>query len=706
VLNALRAGVTAGNAEGRVKLTAHALKALVNDNPYLVMDTVPLQVDPGRSSDARRFVAHHLVRIGDAARSSGVSTTTLLGWVNPVPGVVGARIVSALLVSAQDVEPTVMVEHVASRLVDDPSGDERDLIRRILSGDDAEVLAAAADAWAAAFGDPPAADVPPVDPDDPSSDAARVWRWWGIVPAECVAAWKAAMAPIVAKRGHPDPGRFDIPREEFRWDPEGPSPVPVEALAETGGVEAAEVVASWTPDADNEDPDRSRLRLARAFERATQQRLVDWSKQADAIVATLDDPLPIAYFLRAVTYSQTDLTEAADAIVAAMVFVIDRIHTNAWSGLGSGRPRSDLVNHLADLTSKVARNQAVTVSEPAFEQLWAFTTTAALDVPSGETTMGGFDYDPTGLTAAINEPWGRSLEAVLVLAARGYRDSGTAPTGLPGFLDDVQQVTGTAARHLYAILVDRLPLLNALAPQWFDTNIDYLIPTSNDGDIALIGVISRNQPTIALLNRFRDRILTLTGDHPEPCVRWLLSGAFATLPGYMITDVISAAAGHVDAAGELCQQSAYHVQDEPADSDSLAIAVTWWQAVLDDGTLPREALQKLGHWAFVTNIAPAAYLPLMRDTLAATGGVIDNPIEVAERWRTDANPVASMPILHALLGHGEPWEQGYIASIVVDCLRAAASESLDIDQTTTFMSLRAALIDRGQFDAVDVTLST
>jgi len=708
VFNALRAGVTAINAEGRVKLTAHALKDLVNANPYVVMDKVPLSVDPGRSNDERRFVAHHLVRIADAARSQGVTTALLLEWVSVVPGTVGARLISALLVSAQDLEPAVMIQHVVSRLADDPSGDDRDLIRRILASKDAEVHAAAVGAWSAALGDPPGADAVPVDPGDRRTAEARVWGWWGILPHECVAGWEAALSPIFAKRGHPDPGRFDIPLEQFQWDPEGSSPIPTAVLVETDGVDAAAAVAAWQPNADDQDADGSRRALGRAFERATEQRLPDWIGQADTIVATLNAPLFVAHFLRAVTNANPNgaLVGASGPLTAAMIKVIDNIDGDTWRDLDTDRVRGDIVNHLLDLTSKLAGNPTAILPEDVFTRLWAFATASALHTPDdGYTPMGTFEKDPTGLTAAINEPSGRAAQAVLALAAHRYRDTGAPPDDLPAFLDGARRQTGATSPYLHTILVYRFSTLIVLAPKWVDANIDYLIPAGNHGDTAVLEVISHNRPTPALLDRFRSQILALTGDHPESCVYWLLTGAFWRRPGYAVTDVIHAVSSHVDATGELCQQIAFLVQDEPAGSDHLTVAVTCWRAVLDDSTLPREALHKLGHWAFVTNVDPTEYATLMRDTLTATGGIIDNAHEVAERWRTDHNPVASMPIVHALLGHGEPWEQGHIAAAALDCLRAAAAEPLDNDETTIFMSLRDALIDRGQFDAAVITLN-
>lgn len=695
VLNALRDGATIENVRGRTLLIAHGLRNLIEGRPVLFLDVVPLSTDPGSRGEAENLVAYNLLRLADAARTFGYSTEDMRAWFDPVPNKLGSRLVSQLLCAA-DAAMVDRIAHIATCLERDPAGDERDLVHLIRDEADADVRADAVATWATALG------VPSAEPDGWAE--ARVWRWLGILPDECFTAWNDALRPLIDEHGRADPSRLDIPTRSLNVNGTDSSPITAADLAAASGADAVRRVNAWRPEQDDQLSGQHRRHLASAFERAAEQRLADWAGEADAIVAELNDPVMVVRFLRALAAGGPVIRAHLEPITRAMRQLIENLAADAWPDLGPGRPRTELEGELGTLTTNIAQSRDIALDDATFDTLWNFTTSTSLVRRDEHDPVGDFANDPLGRNAALNEPWGKNLEAVLALAAHRHRNLGSTSPGLVAHLDRVRATTGLLGRDLHAIIAVQLPFLLTVAPEWAHSNFDYLVPDGEDGDTVLLTVVERNRPVGALLERWRERLRRLAPTHPEPCLRWLLVGAFWRRPGYTIDDIIDAVGNNAGAATELCRQISSLVQDEPAQSEALAAAITYWQAILDSTTVPTEALRALSGWALVTNIDDRDYLPLMMHTLAKTGGELEDPMDVADHWREHDNPIQHLPLLQRLLPVGEPWQQAYVAQSIVECLRAAAARPLKSEDTIAMRNLRAELIDRGHFNAHNVTI--
>ncbi len=91
---------------------------------------------------------------------------------------------------------------------------------------------------------------------------------------------------------------------------------------------------------------------------------------------------------------------------------------------------------------------------------------------------------------------------------------------------------------------------------------------------------------------------------------------------------------------------------------------------------------------------------LLHRTLELTEGLIDYPIEVADRCKVAPPSELTLAALLLLLSRGEPWERDYIEGAALDVLRRATSQSIDYDVAP----LRTRLIELGRHEAADIAL--
>ncbi len=164
--------------------------------------------------------------------------------------------------------------------------------------------------------------------------------------------------------------------------------------------------------------------------------------------------------------------------------------------------------------------------------------------------------------------------------------------------------------------------------------------------------------------------------------------------------VISAFSDDSAALRTAAKDMAALVQNADSDSPGLAVAVEFWQAMLDADRqiVPVDILPALGRWAFVLGIDDTRWLDLMSQTLQLSGGLIDYRIEVADRCVSEEPTSKHLTVLHQLLGSGEPWERHYVEGAALDVLRAAARQPVGPE----FVRLRTRLIELGQHDTADV----
>jgi hypothetical protein len=702
----LAAGLTADNAEERIRLVTVKLRNMAHSESmrYHILDTISLTAELDNLDDALRVSAHYLVRLARRAREISVDTSALLDWTRTVPNELGARLTCQLLAGATDVPAASKIDHIAIRVASATvTGDDRDLVTDILTEE--TTLPDAVAIWSAAVGTPsPAPEHSDTDDHPLPRDWIRVWQWSVILPAECVTSWQPAIAAVTEQHGEPDASALDTPFPRGGWRMEDNSPIPTQDLAQMGPAAAAAALAAWRPDINDPHPDESKYDLARAIERAAEQHPDEWVAHADKIVATLNDPVYVAHFLRVLTDSKLDVAPHAESVLAAV-----KLTSAAWASTApTGKPatdrtQTDLATFTADLIARLADTGAALSAD--FADLWAFTTALTLAHPEEHSLS-----DPLGegdaLNSAMGQPWGKGFYALLALAAWQHRTDKQIPPGLPDLLDAVITIPGAVGLELRAIIAERRPLLEMLVPEWLGQNATTLFGDDMSGQATFDITVRWARPTSWFLNRYRDRLARAARRGSERAVHYLLIGAFWQKDSYAIDEILDALRSAEGALGELCEQMAWLLQDPEPGSTAIQQATGFWRAVLDaDRTLvPVGPLVKLGRWAFVTNIDSHAYTDLTTRTLQTTNGAIDYPMEVADRWRTLGKPNQSLGILLALLGHGAPWERDYVERSAVDCLRAAAATAREVGAVEAFNLLRSRLIERGQYDATEISL--
>ncbi|MFD4814836.1 hypothetical protein, partial [Streptomyces sp. NPDC058418] len=198
----------------------------------------------------------------------------------------------------------------------------------------------------------------------------------------------------------------------------------------------------------------------------------------------------------------------------------------------------------------------------------------------------------------------------------------------------------------------------------------------------------------------RDDIIAAALRGAENAVASLLTGTLEGQRGYDIDTIITALREEPAVLSKAAEDMAFLVQDSPTDAPQMALAVQFWQALLDArrDVVPVEVLRCTGRWAFVTGLPDRTWSSLTAETLITTEGVIDYAIEVADRCETVPIPGASTRILLLLQGRGELWEQHHIGRVALNALRTLSASRPD----ENFSALRTRLIELGYDEAADL----
>lgn len=700
LLERLEAGLTSDNATERVQMVAAKLRRLAA-SPYVgwkVPDIAAITVPVDQDQDAVVILAHYFVRLATRARELGVSTTQLLEWASKIAGEIGERVTSQLLAGAEDIPLQVKIDHIKLR-IDSPTatGDDRPLIDDILSSNPPSELL---QPWANALGHPSPAPDGPLSASNVPRDWARAWRWSIILSASVMTDWQEAIAATTAIRGAPTANALGV-RAPSSWLISGTSPHSAEELSALPALQAAAHIASWRPGLQSRQDLVSARLLARELESVVMINLDAWTSDPIAIVTALREPVYVLHYFRALAESAGALVERAPALIEAAALVREA----RWTPTPIGdddfdyEPRWDGVDEaIVEFVAAVANANGRLDGD--LDRAWDWSLRQTRERPLAQEELA----DPLGegdaLASAINRPWGRGLEAVLAFAGWEYRNLGQIRAAFEELLDEVVLVPGAVGLEYRAILMSRRQLLEAAAPAWLDTHVDVLF---GDGPIGLATfdlTLKWGRPTSWFLRRFQSELLAAARRGAEHAVPWLLIGVLRQEEGYDAQGVIAGLRGNVAALRETAQGIALLVQDSSADAPELLAAVEIWRTLLqaDRQKVPRDALEASGRWTFVTGIDEHLWVDLTSQTLQLTSGLIDYPLEVADRCKVIQLPGPNLAMLLLMLGNGEPWERDYIESAALDALRRAADQPVD----QNFFRLRTRLIELGRHEALDI----
>jgi hypothetical protein len=697
LLDKLESGMTPGNAEKRTRMVAAKLRHAAREHgaDWIVLGIARLTADLGE--DDRQFlviISHYLARILVRARVLGVRSQRLLEWVTEIPGEVGERLTCRVLALADDISAQDKIDHVTRRLVSQTvTGDDRDLVDAVLAANpDSGHL----DVWTDALGSPSA---PPADPASLPEDWARAWRWSAILPGHLVTPWQIPIASVSALHGRVDPEAFDhrVPSSYAMW---GQSAYSQEELASLPVLDVARLIAGWRPDADSNRRMIGARELACVLESVVAADPREWVADATIVVATLREPIYVLHYFAALAGRAAEiLPQTGEIITAARLAATERWAPTVlgngdfdfepdWHRVGAAIV--DLITELADHDAPFAENLDIA---------WSWALAAIELLPDTGTDTSTMDDH---LHRAINAPYGRGLQAVISLAHWEHRNSTAIRPQFLETLDDLVHVTGPVGMEYRAILAWQRACLELIAQDWLDRSVDSLFRDNNFGPTTVDLTLRYGRYATTWLHRtLRDDIIAAALRGAENSVASLLMGTLAGEPGYDVDSVIKALREEPAALCQAAEDVAFLVQDSPADAPQLALAVQFWQALLDASrdVVSIEVIRRTGRWAFVAGLPDSAWSPLTVEALIATDGLIDFPMEVADRCETVPIPGDSTRILLLLQGRGEPWEQDHIGRVALSALRTLSTSRPDVN----FPALRTRLIELGYDEAADLS---
>lgn len=465
-------------------------------------------------------------------------------------------------------------------------------------------------------------------------------------------------------------------------------------------LQAAELVASWRPDATSDWKLIGARELARTLEAVVKANPDGWSTDPTAVVTALREPVYVLHYFRALTDKAAETTPHSSMILDAAKLV----RTARWEPTILGQDDFDFEpdwhnvdTATVDLTAALANNDGNLAGH--LDTAWTWALDLIDRKPDTDDSENPFDT-LDALNRAINTPRGRGLKAVLALAGWEYRNNGAIRADFSTVLDDVVGIPGRIGMDYRAILAERRVFLEAVAPAWLEENTTTLFSDDEPGRETFDLTLKYAQPTPWFYRHFRDELFAAARRQADHAVAWLLIGALNEEDGYALDAIIDGLRGDTAALASAANEMAFLVQSSEADNPHLTIAVEFWRALLeaDRSVVPADALRSSGRWAFVTGLSDAVWSQLTIQTLELTSGTIDLPIEVADRCKTAHASGNSTRILLLLLGQGEPWERDYVARAAIETLRAVIQGPVD----ESFHRLRTRLIELGHHEAAEI----
>lgn len=694
----LVSGLTAENVGRRLELMALKLRRLATEPRarYLAIDIAALSSeDYGDEPAVVLLVAQRFATAIPAARSLGVSGSTLLQHAASVPGEIGERLTCQVLAGARDIGRSMKLGHLEKRLASETAtGDDHALIEDLAPFSDAEI-----DRMRIVFGHPATLD--PSQPDVRYGENwPRAWRWSMVLPSPILTGWADAIAVVSADHGAPDPSALTrrIPRTVSVT---GSSPISSEALSSMAVSEAANAIADWRPRPD--DPwGLSARELARTLEVLVKSNPDAWTQDPLEIVRALREPVYVDHYFRGLAASAAAVASRAPELVRALTLV----RTERWEPTILGSETYDcepdwsvvdtvsieLIDALADADADLTDDLVL---------CWDLAIDLARRLPEDLGSPDRYDDaadagDP--LNDAISTAYGKGLQAVLALGGWEHRNLGAASDRLNSILTQVLATEGAVGLQLRSVIAGSRPFVEAIAPDWIAENHEALFGDTL-GRITFDQTLKYARPTKSFFTRSRSHLLEAARRGAEHAAAWLLIAYLWDEPGYSFESIVDGLAGNPDALGEVCREVARLSGGLPADQAHVTErGILFWERLLAEppSRVPPTALSGLGYWAVTSEVEERRWLELTEATVVQTGGPLDLASEAAERCR-DAQPSpAGLRILIALLGQGEIWEQNHVESIGLDALRAAAESGLS---DASFSVLQERLIQRGHHSA-------
>jgi hypothetical protein len=690
-------GMTFDNVNARIVLLARKLAARAEAR-YLMFSVMP----SGSVEDVTEeegwgtgVLLRGVLAAVRRAREIGLPTDRTLALLEPIPGMLLARLRTWALSEATDALPEALVSEVTHAIGDrDPTGDDLRLIERITNEVSSDLYV---ESWRAALGSPPTPEQ--VGQALALHEVPREWQraqlWHPLLPDVVGEAWDMTVTLMSPVLDAPTREDYRKPsRPEIGW---AQSPMTRSDLAGLDVDEAARRISSWRPTGDRLVVTRE---LARTLEELVASDPHAWTSRPLEILARLRHATYVHHYFEGLAKTSGDLSGLGPQLVEAVVFA----GTHPWNPVPLGSDDFDYDPTWAPADEAGVRligrlaERDVDLGD-RYDDAWRVVVGAARNRSSGSYISSR--EDP--LETAINRPCTKALEAMFHLMATEFRRSDAVPKQALDLLDEALGLTGWDGAEHRAVIAPRLAFLRHVAPEWVESREAKLLGGQAPEDLGQKTVelaLKWGRPNRWLLERHRRAVRRAVRAGSKNALDHTLVAMLWEVPGYSIEETFRAlvpmGASVVSGAGErLARLLMHNAAHEHVDRGAL-----FWEKTLGERSLPGEAFRGFGWWAEVEGLDPDRW---QRVTLAAcerAEGSLDWCVGVAERCVREPITTAGLAILTGLLrGRHEPWDRSRVAEVALRALKASSS---DLAISDVRERLRTALTELGYFGALDM----
>jgi hypothetical protein len=683
-------GMSSDNALSRLTLIGYKLRAIDQSD----LDWQLFRLDPSgsigswtRAGPSHRFDV--LLRAWSAAAEVARrlhGTERVLTVADTLPAELRERARAWILGMDPD-EPVIdLVAELASAIAErKPTGDDLRLIDRVIEGC---AEAQYGQRWRDALGPPPPIDEIGRALAEHESEPrwTRAHLWLSLLPESIHGAWANVYTLMCGAYGTPQrSGLESRPVIESAW---GRSPYSAEELLEMEPLDAAAQVAAWRP-----DPAQflvSARELGRAVERAVGEDPARWLAHPIRTAIGLHEPIYISHYLRGAAQVVADVP---DLPVDDLIDVVVTVHSHPWQpvSLGQGNFDYDPDWRQADAAA-IDFLRALADKDLGFasrdDEVWDIIQASALN----RADASGLPDETDPLTAAINRPCTRALEAALSFMAHEYRRSGGIRPAVFDLLDETLRVEGFDGAQHRAIIASRVGFFTTVAADWVDARLDLLFGTEAPGDLGQLTVdlaIRWSRPNRLILGRCRPAVWDAATRDVDNAVDHMLVANLWAIPGYSTRELVgffTPVPGLLSRAGGALGGIARHVDD----AGNLAAAVSFWQVAIDYDT--QESRSGFGSFAEARGIDDDLWAELTLGTLQTSAGAIDWTHGVAERAHGMAPARATLAIFDELVRHSvHDWDRRRASELAVEHVGQAQA----LAATPEYQRLYTTLLERG-----------
>ena len=685
------AGINGENGMGRLRLLTQKLGAPVGERDrwqWMTLDRGGSIAD--RSIDAAStrvevLIAAVVQAAGAVHATAGIDA--LNDELEQLPTELGDRIRSWLLATDPATEPAAMAAQLsASMSIRSPSADDLTLLDRVVAVLSPERYLPG---WTQALGPAPTDEeiAQMIAGERFEPGWARAYQWLGLLPVGARGPWAGPYEALCAEFGVPSRDASVRPRQiETGF---GRSPYEISELAAMAPLEAAALVGEWRP-----DPAEflvGPLELARTLEAAVVADPLRWMDQPIRIVTALREPIHIDHYLRGVTEA---IKAGAAADPARLMDTVDFVLSAPWPATPMGRRDWDYEpdwSSCRDAAIGLLRSMADKSTGFADQDDHAWNIIRAGTVEPMDRTAT-VDDDP--LTAAINHPATRALEAAISLLAYEIRTTGHPRQEILAHIERLLVVDGAPGARIRAIIASRLRYLVRAVPDFVSRVEPVLFGEAAPAGLAQLTVdlaLHWDGPNSWLLERHRREVQDAVKRDVDNALEHLLVAYLWQCDGYTLDEVLAFLASNPGLTSEAGEALGRMLRE--GTPEAVQLGVRLWTATLESG--PRRSLAGFGWFAEVDGVDNAEWSELTLRTMRASTSPIARPRGITKRLARMEPTPTGLAILDDLIRRPEsPWAAHSAAEAALELLLRTEH----LHDTVEYQRLRAALAERGMLD--------